>query len=118
MAKKSLNPPCVVLVGRPNVGKSTLFNRLVGERSAIVNPLPGTTRDVLRRPVEWQGNLFELVDTGGVFGASVDPLQVEVSNQGLKALEGASVVVMLVDCQEGLVPADHEVAARIRCRSC
>ena len=114
MAKKSLDPPCVVLVGRPNVGKSTLFNRLVGERSAIVNPLPGTTRDVLRRPVEWQGNLFELVDTGGVFGASVDPLQVEVSNQGLKALEGASVVVMLVDCQEGLVPADHEVAARIR----
>ncbi len=114
MVKKPLNPPCVVLVGRPNVGKSTLFNRLVGERSAIVNPVPGTTRDVLRRSVEWQGNLFELVDTGGVFGASVDPLQIEVSNQGLKALQGAAVVVMLVDCQEGLVSADHEVAARIR----
>jgi GTP-binding protein len=114
MARKPAPSPSVVLVGRPNVGKSTLFNRLVGERSAIVNPLPGTTRDVLRRPVEWQGNVFELVDTGGIFGASADPLQVEVSIQGLKALKGATVVLMLVDCQQGLVPADQEVAERIR----
>ena len=104
----------VVLVGRPNVGKSTLFNRLVGGRLAIVTSVPGTTRDVLREPVEWQGSRFEIVDTGGLFGASDDPLQAEVSAQGLRALDGADLVLMLVDCREGLVPADREVAERVR----
>ena len=104
----------VVLVGRPNVGKSTLFNRLVGGRTAIVTAVPGTTRDVLREPVEWQGAGFELVDTGGLFGASDDPLQSEVSVRGLRALDGADLVLMLVDCREGLVTADREVAERIR----
>ena len=66
--------PSVVLVGRPNVGKSTLFNRLTRTRRAIVTPIPGTTRDVIAQPVEWQGTQFELMDTGGMFGASEDPL--------------------------------------------
>ena len=67
--------PAVVLVGRPNVGKSTLFNRLSGTRRAIVTSMPGTTRDVIAQPAEWQGVHFELIDTGGMFGASQDPLQ-------------------------------------------
>ena len=104
----------IVLVGRPNVGKSTLFNRLVGSRRAIVTPVPGTTRDVLDAPVEWQGSQFVLVDTGGLFGASEDPLHAEVARQGLKALDTASLVVMLVDGRDGIVPADHDVAKRVR----
>ena len=104
----------VVLVGRPNVGKSTLFNRVSGSRRAIVTPVPGTTRDVLRESVEWLGTTFELVDTGGVFGASDDPLQRDVSEQGLRALDGANLVVLLVDAREGLVHADTEAADRAR----
>ena len=104
----------VVLVGRPNVGKSTLFNRVVGGRPAIVTSVPGTTRDVIRETVEWQGVSFEFVDTGGLFGASDDPLQSDVSARGLRALDSADLVVMLVDCREGLVPADRELAERVR----
>lgn len=112
--RKTLVSPSAILVGRPNVGKSTLFNRIVGGRPAIVTAVPGTTRDVLRERVEWQGAGFELVDTGGLFGASDDPLQTEVSVHGLRALEGADLVLMLVDCREGLVPADRQVAERVR----
>ena len=104
----------VVLVGRPNVGKSTLFNRVSGSRRAIVTPVPGTTRDILRESVEWLGTTFELVDTGGVFGASDDPLQRDVSEQGLRALDGANLVVLLVDAREGLVHGDTEAADRAR----
>ena len=112
--RKSSRLPRVVLAGRPNVGKSTLFNRVVGGRLAIVTAVPGTTRDVLREPVDWQGAAFELVDTGGLFGASDDRLQSEVSAQGLRAVDDADVVLMLVDCRDGLVPADQEVAERVR----
>jgi GTP-binding protein len=96
------------------VGKSTLFNRVVGGRTAIVTAVPGTTRDILREPVEWQGAGFEFVDTGGLFGASDDPLQNEVSERGFRALDGADLVLMLVDSREGLVPADRQVAERVR----
>ncbi len=104
----------VVLVGRPNVGKSTLFNRVAGSRRAIVTPVPGTTRDVLSETVEWLGSRFELVDTGGLYGVSDDPLQLEVAAQGMKAVANARVIVMLVDGREGLVSADEDVAQRIR----
>ena len=72
----------VVLVGRPNVGKSTLFNRMTGSRRAIVAPVAGTTRDALTRPVDWRGTRFDLFDTGGLFGASEDPLHELVVQQG------------------------------------
>ena len=108
----------VVLAGRPNVGKSTLFNRISGTRGAIVAPAPGTTRDVLRHAAEWLGTEFELVDTGGVFGASADPLQDAVAVQGLRALDAASVIVLVTDGRDGVVPADEQVAAQARRAGC
>ena len=104
----------VVLVGRPNVGKSTLFNRVSGSRRAIVAPVAGTTRDVMRHVVEWLGTEFEIVDTGGVFGASTDPLQEVVAERGLREVETAAVIVILVDAREGLVPADEDVVRQVR----
>ena len=107
-------PPSVVLVGRPNVGKSTLFNRLTGTRRAIVTPIPGTTRDVLTYPVVWQDLQFQLTDTGGMFGASEDPLHELVFARGLRALTTADVIVFVVDGREGLVSADEEISAAVR----
>jgi GTP-binding protein len=111
MARK---PASVVLVGRPNVGKSTLFNRMTGSRRAIVAPVAGTTRDALTRPVEWRGMTFDLFDTGGLFGASEDPLHELVVAQGQRAIAGADLLVMLVDGREGLVPADERIASELR----
>ena len=104
----------VVLVGRPNVGKSTLFNRVTGSRRAIVTPIAGTTRDVNALPADWQGHSFKLVDTGGMFGASQDPLHELVVQHGRRALETADVILFVVDGREGLVPADEEIAAVLR----
>src|SRR6185436_14087157 len=106
--------PSVVLVGRPNVGKSTLFNRITGSRRAIVSPMAGTTRDSLARPASWCGTTFELFDTGGLFGASDDPLHELVVVQGDWAIEHADLLVLVVDGREGLVSADQEIAGRLR----
>jgi GTP-binding protein len=106
--------PSVVLVGRPNVGKSTLFNRLTGTRRAIVTPMPGTTRDVIAQPVEWLGSRFELTDTGGMFGASQDPLHELVLERGRRAIRDADLLVLVVDGREGLVPGDREIARAVR----
>jgi GTP-binding protein len=103
-----------VLVGRPNVGKSTLFNRLSGTRRAIVTATPGTTRDVIAQLAEWRGVPFELVDTGGMFGASHDPLHELVVARGRRAIAEADLLVFLVDGREGLVPADREIAHVVR----
>jgi len=107
-------PPSVVVVGRPNVGKSTLFNRMTGSRRAIVAPIAGTTRDALARPVVWRGETFELFDTGGLFGASEDPLHELVVQQGQRAIAGADLLVLLVDGREGLVPGDERIARELR----
>jgi GTP-binding protein len=104
----------VVLVGRPNVGKSTLFNRLTGRRRAIVTSVPGTTRDVIAQPAEWRGYRFELVDTGGMFGASEDPLHRLVLERGRRALADADLVLVVMDGREGLVPGDRDVADAAR----
>jgi GTP-binding protein len=109
--KRVAGRPNVVLVGRPNVGKSTLFNRVTGSRRAIVTPIAGTTRDVNAFPAEWRGNTFSLVDTGGMFGSSEDPLHELVVQHGQRALESADVIVFVVDGREGLVPGDEEIAA-------
>jgi len=106
--------PTVVLVGRPNVGKSTLFNRLTRTRRSIVAPVPGTTRDVITQPVVWQERAVTLTDTGGMFGASQDPLHELVVDRGRRALAEADLVVMVADGREGLVPGDQEVAEAAR----
>ena len=112
--KRAAGAPTVVLVGRPNVGKSTLFNRITGSRRAIVTPIAGTTRDVISLPAEWQSVTFTLVDTGGMFGASEDPLHELVVSHGRGAIESADVVVFVVDGRDGLVSGDEEVAAALR----
>jgi GTP-binding protein len=109
-----LRTPSVVLVGRPNVGKSTLFNRMTGTRRAIVTAIPGTTRDTLEKPVVWRGVPFRLTDTGGLFGDSEDPLHELVIRQGQRAIRTADLLVMVVDGREGLVPADEDVAREAR----
>ena len=106
--------PSIVLVGRPNVGKSTLFNRLTESRRAIVTAIPGTTRDVIEQPVEWQGVRFELTDTGGMFGASQDPLHELVLERGRRAIDTADLLVLLVDGREGVVPGDQDIARAVR----
>jgi len=103
-----------VLVGRPNVGKSTLFNRLTGVRRSIVNAMAGTTRDVITHPVRWERYKFEVTDTGGLFGASEDPLHELVKAQGARALKSADLIVMVVDGREGLIPGDQDIARAAR----
>ena len=103
-----------MLVGRPNVGKSTLFNRVTRTRRAIVTPVPGTTRDVLTQPVEWEGTRFELTDTGGMFGASEDPLHELVLERGRRAIGDADLLVLVVDGREGLAGGDREIAQAVR----
>lgn len=112
--KRAAGPPVVVLVGRPNVGKSTLFNRITGSRRAIVTAIAGTTRDVIQQPAEWQGTHLTLIDTGGMFGASEDPLHELVVQHGRRALDAADVVVFVVDGREGMVPGDQEIAGALR----
>jgi GTP-binding protein len=106
--------PSVVLVGRPNVGKSTLFNRLTGTRRSIVTAIPGTTRDVITHEAEWLGTRFELTDTGGMFGASQDPLHEIVLERGRRAIADADLLVLIVDGREGIVPGDQEIARVLR----
>jgi GTP-binding protein len=112
--KRSSGSPAVVLVGRPNVGKSTLFNRITGSRRAIVTPVAGTTRDVNTLAADWRGTTFRLVDTGGMFGASEDPLHELVVAHGRRAVENADLLVFVVDGREGLVPADEQIAETLR----
>jgi len=112
MSKRAAGPT-VVLVGRPNVGKSTLFNRITGTRRSIVAPVAGTTRDTVSAPAVWLNHAFTLVDTGGLFGASSDPLHELVVVHGLRAIESADIIVFVVDAKEGVVPADEEIARRI-----
>lgn len=104
----------VALVGRPNVGKSTLFNRIVGRRDAIVDDMPGVTRDRNYAEAEWAGKRFSLVDTGGYVPASEDIFETAIREQAQIAIDEADVVLYVVDAQTGLLPADAELANILR----
>ncbi|HEX9634505.1 MAG TPA: ribosome biogenesis GTPase Der, partial [Candidatus Limnocylindria bacterium] len=106
--------PVIAIVGRPNVGKSTLFNRLVGERVAIVEDLPGTTRDRVYGTSEWNGRTFTLVDTGGLEIEPGTHIEERVQEQARVAVEEADLILFVVDAHAGLAPLDHEVADRLR----
>lgn len=105
-------PPRVVIAGRPNVGKSALFNALVGRRVAIVDPTPGVTRDVVEHPVSAGGKAFLLVDTGGL-GATEDLLADKVRRKAEEALASADLVVLVVDVRTGVAAEDREAARRL-----
>src|SRR5690348_15813310 len=106
--------PIVAIVGRPNVGKSTFFNRLLGERVAIVEDTPGITRDRVYGDSDWNGREFTVVDTGGLGLGDEDPFGHHIQMQAEIAIEEADVIVLLVDARDGLTPADEEVAEFFR----
>ncbi|HEX3219153.1 MAG TPA: ribosome biogenesis GTPase Der [Candidatus Limnocylindria bacterium] len=110
----SASLPVVAIVGRPNVGKSTLFNRLIGERLAIVEDVPGTTRDRVYGIGEWNGRRFTLVDTGGLELEPGSHIEERVQDQARVAMEEADVILFVVDAAAGLAPLDHELADRLR----
>lgn len=120
-----MSKPVVALVGRPNVGKSTLFNRLAEERLAVVDEVPGTTRDRLVAEAEWAGVVFDIVDTGGIDPSALrggrQPLSEgsadfidEIRNQVQVAIQEADAILFVTDVQSGVTPADHEVADILR----
>src|SRR6266568_2853724 len=118
--------PLVAIVGRPNVGKSTFFNRMIGERVAIVEDMPGTTRDRIYGDTDWNGREFTLIDTGGLeLGSEIPVGQVgldgqpgdimkRVQSQAELAIEEADVIVFMVDARDGITAADQEVANLLR----
>ena len=104
----------VAIVGRPNVGKSTLFNRLTKSRRAIVNDEAGTTRDRQYGKSDWTGREFSVIDTGGWVPQSTDVFEDEIKRQALLAIEEADLILFLVDVQSGITDFDLEVADMLR----
>src|SRR6266496_3556080 len=103
----ALMEPLVAIVGRPNVGKSTFFNRLVGERVAIVEDLPGTTRDRIYAAADWRGREFALVDTGGLDDPRAGTMEAAVREQADLAIAEADLVLFIVDAKAGILPVEH-----------
>ena len=106
--------PLVAIVGRPNVGKSTLFNRMVGGQVAIVEDRARTTRDRLYAATEWNGRRFVVIDTGGLERRPGDPIEEKVQDQARVAISEADVILFVVDAASGLTPADDEAAELLR----
>ena len=104
----------VAIVGRPNVGKSTLFNRIIQERHAIVESEPGVTRDRLYAKGEWAGKFFQLIDTGGIVPASDELFDKAIREQAILAITEADHIIFVVDSRDGITPADQEIASILR----
>ena len=109
-----MSKPIVAIVGRPNVGKSTLFNALAGENISIVKDTPGVTRDRIYADVEWLNVNFTLIDTGGIEPDSSDVILAQMRDQAQIAIDTADVILFLTDCKQGLVDADAKVADMLR----
>jgi GTP-binding protein len=109
-----VNLPRMVILGRPNVGKSTLFNRICGRRRALVGDEPGMTRDRLYAPGEWLGKTFEVVDTGGIIPSEKELMASEIFRQAKVAIDEAAQLILVVDAREGVVPLDEELAQHLR----
>lgn len=106
--------PTVAIIGRPNVGKSSLFNRILGERKAIVEPVSGTTRDRLHATCQWSGKVFRLIDTGGFILAPIQKISKMVVSQVRCAIEEADQLLFVCDVTSGIVPMDQEIASVLR----
>ena len=106
--------PIVAIVGRPNVGKSTLFNKLAGKRISIVQDTPGVTRDRVYAEAEWLNHTFTMIDTGGIEPENQDIIVKQMRRQANIAIETADVIMFVVDGKEGLTAADNEVATMLR----
>src|SRR4030042_2862806 len=104
----------VVIVGRKNVGKSTIFNRLTGHRLSVVYKEPGVTRDRLYGEVDWRGKTFDLIDTGGFYPDEIDNLTIQINRQIKYGIEEADIVLFTVDGRTGLHPVDEEIADLLR----
>lgn len=114
---KSTTYPLVALIGRPNVGKSTLFNRITRRRDAIVDPSPGVTRDRHYARAFWEDHSFMVIDTGGIDeadGPDSDQFSTHIRNQALQAIEEADVILLLLDGRQGVLPGDHEIVQLLR----
>jgi GTP-binding protein len=109
-----VEPPVVAIIGRPNVGKSTLFNRLIGARRAIVGDVPGMTRDRIYGEAEWQNRMFRVVDTGGIVPDDEAVIPASIFKQARAAIDEASLLLFVVDVREGITPIDEELARRLR----
>ena len=109
-----MSKPIVAIVGRPNVGKSTLFNVLAGDNISIVKDTPGVTRDRIYADVEWLNHKFTLVDTGGIEPESKDIILSQMRDQAQIAIDTANVIIFITDVRQGLVDADAKVADMLR----
>lgn len=106
--------PLVAIIGRPNVGKSTLFNRIVGGRTAIVDDVPGVTRDRIVAVADWNGRSFQLVDTGGLVPGTREELERQIAHQVEAAIRSADLILFVTDAAAGSTPMDEDIAARLR----
>lgn len=109
-----MRKPIVAIVGRPNVGKSTFVNRLIGTRNSIVDDLPGVTRDRIYFDVEWQNKLFTVIDTGGIIPGDEDEIMLSIFDQAKIACEEADKIIFIVDGKEGVNPVDYDIANILR----
>nr|MBQ1577797.1 50S ribosome-binding GTPase [Oscillospiraceae bacterium] len=109
-----MSRPLIAIVGRPNVGKSMLFNKLIGQRLSIVEDTPGVTRDRLYAPCEWRGRSFDLVDTGGIEPSTDSEILLFMREQAQIAIDAADVIVLVTDIRTGVTAADEDVAAMLQ----
>ena len=105
-----MSKPIVAIVGRPNVGKSMLFNKLIGRRLSIVEDTPGVTRDRIYGETDWNGRQFTLIDTGGIEPRTDNQILAFMRDQAQIAIENANVIIFLTDIKTGLSASDQEVA--------